>query len=723
MLSVALPLPLPQAFDYRWPEALGAPPSPGCRVRVPFGRGQAIGLVVAVGAGEAGRALKPVTAVIDAGPLFDDELWRSLRWAASYYHHPLGEVLSAALPATLRAGAPVPDLDRPGLAISAAGGAALAVGGLRPGPGRALLERLQSGPLALACLREELGASARAAGSRLLRRGWVQPCRIPPAGIAAPLLDPPVASPEQARVLAELAAAEAHQAHLLEGVTGSGKTEVYLRLAAQVLARHRQVLVLVPEIGLTPLALRRYRERLPAPVLALHSGLSDRERAHAWAMARSGLPCVVLGTRSAVFTPLPRAGLIVVDEEHDASYKQGDGFRYHARDLALVRGRALGVPVLLGSATPALETLALAASRRIGHLRLAARAGGAQPPAVELVDLRAGHHPDGLSNRALAAIGEALERGEQALVFRNRRGWSPVLACAACGWKADCPGCDRPMTLHRALGLLVCHHCGRRQRPPGQCPSCGGSALDPRGIGTERLAAALSARWPAHRVLRIDRDSSAGAGRLDGLLQEVERGGPAILVGTQLLAKGHDWPMLTQVVVVDADGGLYSADFRAPERLAQLLTQVAGRAGRGALPGRVLVQTRLPEHPFWRSWLAGGYAAVAQAQLQERRNCSLPPFRFQALLAAEATATAPLTAFFDAVRALPVADADGVERIGPLPAPMPRRAGHHRMQLVLEADRRAPLHALLAAWMARIHALPAARKVRWSLDVDPQDGG
>ncbi|MBX3726081.1 MAG: primosomal protein N' [Xanthomonadales bacterium] len=722
-LSVALPLPLPQTFDYAWPTGPHAAPRPGCRVRVEFGRGQAVGVVVAVGAGDSQRALKPVDAVIDDEPLFDAELWRTLQWAAAYYHHPLGEVLAAALPALLRAGAPVPALDLPGLALTPPGADALAGDRLRPGPGRTLLARLRDGPLSLARVREELGTPARAAAQRLLRKGWLQACRVAFSEGRGPVVEAPPSSSAQAQVLAALADAEGARAHLLEGVTGSGKTEIYLGLAAQALAQGRQVLILVPEIGLTPLALRRFRERLPGPVQALHSGLSDRERAQTWALARSGAPCVVLGTRSAVFTPLPRAGLIVVDEEHDGSYKQADGFRYHARDLALVRGKALGVPVLLGSATPSLETLALAADGRIGHLHLPARAGGARPPAIELVDLRAAHASDGLSNRALAAIGQTLERGEQVLVFRNRRGWSPVLACAACTWKADCPGCDRPMTLHRGQGLLACHHCGRRQRLPARCPSCGSTALDPRGVGTERLAAALAERWPGHRVLRIDRDSTAGVGRLDRLLDEVERGGPAILVGTQLLAKGHDWPMLTQVVVVDGDGGLYSADFRAPERMAQLLTQVAGRAGRGERPGRVLVQTRLPGHPFWRDWLGGGYATVAQAQLRERRDCRLPPFRFQALLAAEATAPAALADFFDAVRALPDPAGTEVERIGPLPAPMPRRAGHHRMQLILEADRRAPLHALLDAWMGRIGSLRPARRVRWSLDVDPQDAG
>lgn len=717
--QVALPVPLPLPFDYLAP-GMDGEDWRGRRVRVPFGHGERIGVVVATGRADPAR-LKPIAELLDTEPVFDTELWQSLNWAASYYHYPLGEVLSAALPGPLRNGEAWPTLDEPGLAITAAGADALRAGKLRPGPGRAVLETLADGPLGVAELRQRLGDSAGSASRRLLDRNWVERCVLRPSRLTRPTLAGPPLHPEQQAAISAIDQPDAgFHGHLLEGITGSGKTEVYLGLIERTLARGRQALVLVPEIALTPQALKRYRERLPAPVLPLHSGLGERERARAWAQARSGEACVVLGTRSAIFTPLPRAGLIVVDEEHDGSYKQGDGFRYHARDLALVRGKALDVPVVLGSATPSLESLALAASGRLTPHRLSERHGLARPSSPRLVDLRNQRLLGGLAPTSMQALRDTLARGEQALVFRNRRGFAPALSCRGCAHTWACPRCDRPYTLHRQPPALICHHCGRRERMPAVCPACGGSELSGRGLGTERIEAELADEFPQQRILRIDRDSMRSAARLDAALSEIEAGGPAILIGTQLLAKGHDWPMLSLVVIADADSGLLSPDFRAPEQLAQLLTQVAGRAGRGDRPGTVLVQTRQPQHPFWPRWLGGGYPAVAAAELAERRDGALPPFRHQALLAAEAPTTEALDDFFRAVPDLPTAP-DGVDLIGPLPAPMPRRAGHHRRQLLLESETRAPLHRLLAAWLPRLYALPAARRVRWSLDVDPMD--
>jgi len=735
--QVAVPVPLPRLFDYL-PAAGHEQADPaalaGCRVRVPFGRRELVGVVcggqsrataASLDAATKPPALKPALALLDGEPLLTGELWRSLRWAAAYYHHPLGEVLHAALPALLRRGGQVPALTRPGVALSAAGSEALEQARLRPGPGRDVLGALKAGPMPVADLVAQIGEPARAAARRLLRRDWLQSLELPPARNLTPAIAGPPLNPDQRIACEHLAAllqADAYAGVLLDGVTGSGKTEVYLTAIAQVLAAGRQALVLVPEIALTPQALRRYRQRLGATVLALHSGLSDGERARVWAQADSGQPCVVLGTRSAIFTPLPRAGLIVVDEEHDSSYKQGDGFRYHARDLALVRGKALAVPVLLGSATPSLESLALVDEQRLQRLILPRRTGQARPPQQRLIDLR-GQRPAlaGLASAALTALTQTLARGEQALVFRNRRGYAPMLACAACGWHAQCPRCDRAMTLHRRLHALLCHHCGHRRREPDACPDCQHPDLLTRGIGTERIHAELQEHFPQVPVLRIDRDSVGSGAQLDAAVADIDRGEPAILVGTQLLAKGHDWPALTLVIVADADSGLFSADFRAPEAMAQLLTQVAGRAGRGDRPGTVLVQTRQPQHGFWLRWLAGGHAAVAAEELAQRRNTGLPPFSQQALLAAEAADLEHLDAFFKAVLALPQAQSTQVERLGPLPAPMPRRAGHHRAQVLLEAARRPPLHALLDTWIPAIHGLRQARRVRWSLDVDPYD--
>lgn len=721
-VRVALPLPLPQAFDYSAP--VGVPAlAPGQRVRVPFGTGERIGIVIDITPVDERRAgLKPVQAVLDAAPLFDPELWRSLNFAARYYHHPLGEVLHAALPTALRRGEVVPDGAEPGLAVTHDGLEALRGTRLRAGPGRQVLDCLQPGPLPITQVREQVGDAALAAIRRLRQRGWIEDVRLSTSNRPGPALAGPPLNVDQRSAIETIDAARpGFRTVLLEGVTGSGKTEVYLELIARVLASERQALVLVPEIALTPQALKRYRERLSVPVLGLHSGLTDRERARAWARARSGEPCVVLGTRSAVFTPLPRAGLIVIDEEHDGSYKQGDGFRYHARDLALVRAKALAVPIVLGSATPSLETLALVEAGRAQRLALPARASAlARPPTLRLLDVRRQRLIGGLCSDALEAIEATLTRGEQVLVFRNRRGYAPLLTCPSCGWHSECPRCDRAMTVHLQIGALLCHHCGLRRPLPLRCPECDHDSLDSRGVGTERIESDLVRHFTDRRVLRIDRDSIRGTGQLDAVLADIDQGQPAILIGTQLLAKGHDWPALTLVVVVDADHGLFSADFRAPERLAQLLTQVAGRAGRGDRPGSVLIQTRQPEHAFWLRWLGGGHAAVATAELAERKASALPPFRHQALLAAEAQQRERLNEFFDAALALPGARADGVEQLGPMPAPMPRRAGHHRAQLLLEADARTPLHGLLDAWLPLIYTLPTARRVRWSLDVDPQ---
>ncbi len=428
-------------------------------------------------------------------------------------------------------------------------------------------------------------------------------------------------------------------------------------------------------------------------------------------------PIVVLGTRSAVFAPLPRLGLIVIDEEHDASFKQHEGFRYHARDVALVRAKQAGIPVVLGSATPALESLANVERGRYRHLRLDARAGHARPPSVDVVDVRRERLHDGLGSRALDAIRDTLARGEQALVFRNRRGFAPVLHCIDCGWHSDCERCERPYTMHRGRARLVCHHCHRERPLPKQCPACGGDSLTPVGVGTERLETSLSQRFPEVPVLRIDRDAARSADQFERALARAHDGSACILVGTQMLAKGHDLHGVTLAVIADADGGLYSADPRASERLAQLIVQVAGRAGRGARRGQVLIQTHHPDHALFRTLLGGGYPAFAREELRLREALALPPFASQALLRAEARERAQVERFLrDA--AAGVAH-EGVTVAGPLPAPHARRAGYERAQLLLEATARSDLHAALEALLPQLYRHPLSRKLRWSIDVDP----
>jgi primosomal protein N' (replication factor Y) len=466
-------------------------------------------------------------------------------------------------------------------------------------------------------------------------------------------------------------------------------------------------------------------------VHALHSGLADGERARVWAAAWRGEARVIVGTRSAVFVPLPEAGLIVIDEEHDGSYKQQDGIRYHARDFALVRGKALQVPVLLGSATPALESLHNAEAGRYAHLRLRRRAGAAQPPKVRVLDVRKRPLEAGLSPELLTGIREALDRGGQVLVFRNRRGYAPVLLCHDCGWSAQCRRCSTPlrpspMTVHGGGRRLQCHHCGARQTPPPACPDCASLALQPQGVGTERLEELLGERFGDVPVLRVD---SASTRRKDALQKHFAELGdrPGILVGTQMLAKGHDLPNLTLVAVVGIDEGLFSADFRAGEKLAQLLIQVSGRAGRAERAGEVLLQTHHPEHPLLQTLIHGGYRAFAETELAQREAAGFPPFAHLALLRAEAPQTDLPMHFLHAAKAQLQMHAGartpdaGLVLHGPVPAPMPRRAGQHRAQLLLTADARRDLHAALDAALPAIHTLPDARKVRWSLDIDPLD--
>ncbi|MDP1696544.1 MAG: primosomal protein N' [Xanthomonadaceae bacterium] len=726
VLRVALPLPLPRLFDYRAPPGVVVDAGwIGCRVRVPFGKQQRVGVVADLGPAQIDpNNLKSVIERLDDTALLTGELWHSLQWAARYYQAPLGEMLATALPNALANGAEPADTRVLGWQLSEAGHTALA--GMRAGAPKRLAGLLQAGPRAQVQLDQDLPgwrSAARALAARGLAAAVVLATEPALASEPGPLLHP-----EQAQaVSAVIACLGSFQALLLEGVTGSGKTEVYLEAIRACLARGQQALVLVPEIGLTPQTLQRFRRRLGVPVLAFHSGLSDGERAAAWLRMARNQAQVLVGTRSAVFAPLPAAGLIVVDEEHDGSYKQHEGVRYHARDLALVRGKQLGIPVLLGSATPALETLSHARSGRYRYLRLSHRAGNAKPPQVRVIDIRKRPLDAGLSRQMIDAISACLARGEQALVFKNRRGYAPVLICHDCGWRAQCRHCDAMLTVHERGRRLLCHHCGARQSVPPACPDCASLALQAQGAGTERIEDALIAQFPDATVLRVDRQSTRGRDGLERLLNTLgDR--PGILVGTQMLAKGHDLPKLTLVAVVGVDEGLFSADFRAPERLAQLLIQVSGRAGRAQRPGEVLLQTHHPDHPLLAALLGGGYRAFADSELGEREAAGFPPFAHLALLRAEAATHEAVNAFFAEAKALaltlraavPEAHA-GLALHGPIPAPMARRAGQVRAQLLLSAEQRPLRQALLARWVPALYELPSARRVRWSIDVDPID--
>ncbi len=724
ILRIAVPVPLPRLFDYLPPAGFdGAPAScVGRRALVPFGRRELVGVVMAVGeSGEDPRALRAASALLDETPLFDAATLRLLHWCANYYAHPIGETVATALPAALRRARAPRLVDPRAFRITDAGVQALSLPPTRATTvARRVLEVLLEGPLDPG----ELGTRVRRAGAALrdlLDRGLIARATLgelaPPAREDALTLNE-----EQVAAVRDVVEADpGFTTYLLEGVTGSGKTEVYLELITRQLAQGRQSLVLVPEIALTPQALTRYRRRLGAAVFALHSGLAEGSRAAAWLAAARGEAGVILGTRSAILAPMPRLGLIIVDEEHDTSYKQQDGLRYWARDVAVMRAREQSVPVILGSATPSLESLANARAGRYRSLRLTRRGGGARAPAVRVLDLRHQTLHDGLSEQSLREIAQTAARGEQALVFRNRRGYAPVLMCHDCGWHAECPRCDVPMTVHQHSRELRCHHCGRHESLPRQCPACGQQELIALGAGTERLEEVLRAHLPDDvPVLRVDRDTTRARGAFDDLIEALDQGGPAVLVGTQMLAKGHDLPGLTLAVIANVDEGLFSADFRGPERLAQLIVQVAGRAGRASKPGLVLLQTHHPQHELLTRLLEHGYRGFAERELEQRQALSFPPFAHLALFRAEAQQEAPVREFLLAVKERLSAHGELVLR-GPLPAPRPRRAGFLRHQLVVECARRAPLQHALATELWALYELAAARRVRWSVDVDPAD--
>jgi len=727
ILVVAVPAPLRQGFDYLPPTGWEGPmPLPGCRVRVPFGRRQVVGMVVDVRAAATveRRRLRRVGTVLDSEPVLAGRDLDLLRWAAGYYHHPLGEVVAAALPATLRQGAVAQAGGETRWRLTAVGRAQSA-GSLTRAPRQAavhafLIDSGNSG--AGSAVLAELGGDWRGALRALARRGWVETFTATSEhyGEVLALTLRHALNPAQQVAVEAIGAVDGFTPFLLDGVTGSGKTEVYLHAIEQAVAHGRQALLLVPEIGLTPQLLARIGGHFGKRPAVLHSGLADGERLAAWLAARDGRADVVVGTRSAVFVPLARPGLIIVDEEHDPSFKQQDGFRYHARDVAVVRARAEGVPIVLGSATPSLESLHNANRDRYRCLRLPGRAGDAEIPAVELVDLRSRPLQAGLSATLLEAVEQELAGGHQVLIYLNRRGFATTLICHDCGWIAGCRRCDARMTLHQVRARLCCHHCGSERRPERRCPDCGGEALTPLGQGTERLEGVLAERFAAAGLVRIDRDTTRRRGSLDAKLEAVHDGRARLLVGTQMLAKGHHFPGVTLVGVVNADAGLFGTDFRAAERVAQQIIQVTGRAGRAQHPGRVLVQTHHPEHPLLQALVREGYHAFVREALEERRLAGLPPWSHLALLRAEAVREEVPLAFLDAAaKALPAGQTDGIEVLGPVPAPMARRGGRQRAQLLLQATKRERLQRLLSVWVTALEKLPEARRVRWSLDIDP----
>ena len=723
-IEVAVLAPVRQCFDYLAPPGHTPAALRGCRVRVPFGRGERIGIVLGEGSLSA-RELKPVHALLDDAPLVPPDLLALARWAADYYCHPPGEALASVFPIALRRGeAPRAELDIC-WELTAEGQREVAQEP-RLGPRqRLLLAEAMAGRLRASAL-GQFDFDARRVLRALLDRGWLvarqvasEPAAAVPAVEAFLSLNPA----QQSALDAILAARGRFAPWLLQGVTGSGKTELYLHLAQTLASAQQQTLVLIPEIGLSEQLVQRFRRRFGDAAAVLHSDLGERERSLVWERCRSGETTVLIGTRSAVWASLPRLGAIVVDEEHDPSFKQEEGFRYHARDVAVMRARRAGIPIVLGTATPSLESEANAARGKYARLLLPARAGGASVPVLRGIDVRGLRLDGGLSPTLCAALERCLARGEQALLFLNRRGYAPIVMCHACGWIAGCARCDARLVLHHAAGRLSCHHCGASRRmddPRHRC--CAEPDLFTLGLGTEQVEAVVRERFPQARVARIDRDTMRRKGQLEAMYGAVARREVDILLGTQMLAKGHDFPGITLVGVIDADSRLFAQDFRAAERFAQTMVQVAGRAGRGAEPGLVLIQTHHPHHPWFERVLAQDYPAFAAEALREREEAGLPPAVALATVRAEAHARELPLRFLQGLRR-GLGQLAQVEIAGPVPSPMERKAGKFRAALLLSSPSRGALGQALQRLLELAQSLPEVHRVRWHVDVDPQDAG
>lgn len=661
-LRIVIPSPLWQLFDYLPLETTDfSKLQPGVRIKVPFGRRELIGILLTVSNQTEFpiSRLKSIIEIIDEDPLLPQNLLKLYQWASDYYHYPLGEVIFGTLPKNLR---------------------------------------------------------------KPIRKKITKPISSPVDESVVSTSLPFSLNNDQQIAVDAITDTHNFKTFLLAGITGSGKTEVYLQCIANLLQQGKQALVLVPEIGLTPQTVSRFKSRFKVPVAVLHSALGDKKRAETWLQAKNGEAAIIIGTRSAIFTPLQNPGIIILDEEHDLSFKQQSGFRYSARDLAIVRGRLENIPVVLGSATPSLESLYNAKRGRYQQLELAVRAGDAQLPEIKLLDLRGQKLQGGLSPLLLTTLREQLNQGRQVLLFLNRRGFAPVLMCHSCGWLAHCQHCSARLTIHRKPPRLQCHHCGASQKPPKICENCHQSELIPLGQGTERLEEVLQAEFPNFPILRIDRDNVRGKGQMDKLLEQMYSQEASILVGTQMLAKGHHLPNLSLVAIVDMDGGLFSTDFRATERMSQLLIQVAGRAGREKITGQVYIQTHHPDHPLLKLLLEQHYFSLTDKLLAERKSAQLPPYAHLALLRVEASNLKENFAYLEEAKHF--ANRLNVKEVvlwGPVPAPMERKAGRYRAQLLFQTNSRQALQRLLLPLSRELNQFKLSNKVRWSLDIDPQD--
>ncbi|WP_300474441.1 primosomal protein N' [uncultured Psychrobacter sp.] len=747
LVQVALPVPLYRVFDYGVPADLSLPKI-GSRVEVSFGRQTLIGIVIAhIAQADSDvpvSKLKTINQCLDDEPIVDSAMLRLAYWLARYYHYPLGDVLAVMLPSLVRQGKPLDLLITHWRILPHVTDADFHANAVK-----------QKQQFDMLKLHGERGASEdvlllegmqrsflKTLEDKGLIERYIEHKSAPkPVSLAKMPLD---LNDEQQQAVATITAAhsaEQYKGVLLNGITGSGKTEVYLQAMQAVLEAGKQVLILVPEIGLTPQTRARFASRFAAQIVLLHSGMTNTYRLQGWQDCRTGHAQIIIGTRSAVLYPFANLGLIIVDEAHDSSYKQQDTLRYHASDVALYRGLQYKIPVVLGTATPTLEHLKLVADGKLIECQLTTRPGSAKPATMQLIDARlqtthqqteddGANYDTGLTDDLIKAIRQTLEAGEQVLIFLNRRGYAPVLLCEACGWQADCPRCDAHLTVHysrqnQSHSYLKCHHCDWQAYIPSSCPDCASQNLDTKGMGTTRLSENLHALFAnpqtskiQYPIIQIDRDTTRRKDSWENIYQRINEGKPAILVGTQMVAKGHHFPNVTLVCLPNADRGFLSADFRSPEHTAQLMIQVAGRAGRGDKAGRVLIQTLQPDNPLLLKLVKDGYHSFAQSLLQERKMMGLPPYSHAALVRCEGKTLAATTqALKDAVAHLPTGHKLAV--LGPIDAPMSKKNSRYHSQLLLLAKERAQLHHILKLWWQPVLALPSAKYLKLTLDIDP----
>lgn len=749
ILKIAVPVPINRLFDFLPLEENNQHCDDkvisyraGCRVLVPFGRKQYIGVIIASSqhSDVPANKLKSIIKLIDTQPVLSEEIMSLAGWAAKYYQHAIGEVYSQIIPVAYREVEQLNNNQETYWRLTELGLQLNPENFKRAKRQLSLWQGLKQAPegISQAQMAVEQSGTWRPALNKMLQLGWVEKIQKERA-TESPIAEdnfPDVEllndsrltlNEEQQQALDTLCQTQkTFTPSLIDGITGSGKTEVYLQFIEQILKSERQVLVLVPEIGLTPQLYTRFQKRFNTRIVVLHSSVSKHQRLQNWLSASSGQARIVIGTRSAVFIPMPQLGAVILDEEHDLSFKQQDGFRYHARDVAMVRGKQLNIPVVLGSATPSLESLANVQEQRYRSLKLTQRAGAAKAVHFTILDVRNKLFEHGISHALKYVIQTELEQNNQVLLFQNRRGYSPVIYCHQCGWIARCNRCDANMTVHQKQGYMACHHCDTQSPLPQRCPSCGSYQLDFIGAGTQRVEESMEKLFPGIEVIRIDRDSTRRKGSFEAMIERLNAGHKQILVGTQMLSKGHHFPNVTLVVILNVDQALFSLDFRSREKLAQLIVQVAGRAGREEKQGRVILQTHQPEHEFFQQLVGQGYAVFAQQELKNRKFASLPPYCFMALLRSEAIQDGLNQQFLSLAADLArkwclTAGLNHLQVMGPVPAPMEKRSGRYRSQLLIQSPNRKALQYFMEKWLPQITELPQGRRVRWSIDIDPQD--